>query len=40
MGRTASRAAGGQAGSIKITRPDDLALADFFLQQRLHEEEA
>ncbi|MEZ5480471.1 MAG: 2-C-methyl-D-erythritol 4-phosphate cytidylyltransferase [Thiolinea sp.] len=30
----------GQAGNIKITRPDDLALADFFLQQRLHEEEA
>lgn len=30
----------GRATNIKITRPADLALAEFFLQQRLDEEEA
>jgi len=29
----------GDAGNIKITRPADLALAEFFLRQRLQEEE-
>lgn len=30
----------GEASNIKITRPADLALAEFFLQQHLEEEEA
>ena len=30
----------GAASNIKITRPADLALAEFFLQQHLAEEEA
>lgn len=35
----APRLLAGQAGNIKITHPADLLLAEFFLQQRLAEEE-